>query len=223
MLNWPCPGRPAVGPVRPTDPGEFTTKTEGHDTGICPVKARMTRCRCCPFSEPPVLCPRFRCTSRTPYVDSGTCFSLAVHAVPLTGVVTLYRPQAGVPAAAMNVVIQPKDPGRRSVRAERAPRPRVRSFHRRHRVPRRARRSRFRQTRKPPSSRQPQVRIARASRRHWWPAATRRQRFRGRRGAHGRCAGRAVGSGQRPAVGSAVPVGPASGMALTPMICAATA
>lgn len=50
------------------------------------------------------------------------CFSLAVHAVLLTGVVITYQPQAGVPAAAMNVVIQPKDSRPPISAAERAPR-----------------------------------------------------------------------------------------------------
>ena len=35
-------------------------------------------------------------------------FSLSVHAVLLLGVVSTYRPQAGVPAVAMNIVIAPK-------------------------------------------------------------------------------------------------------------------
>ena len=41
------------------------------------------------------------------------CFSLAVHAALLLGVVIVHRPQTGAPAAAMNVVIQPKGPAPR--------------------------------------------------------------------------------------------------------------
>lgn len=50
------------------------------------------------------------------------CFSLAVHAALLLGVVIVHRPQTGAPAAAMNVVIQPKGPAPRQPTPPRASR-----------------------------------------------------------------------------------------------------